>query len=309
MDQLIKVGSKKPLIPILFSALTASQLGAWGQPQPSGQSIQVTPQSAPVAQAGFPTAPMQTTPVQTMPVQTTPVQAAPMQAAPIQAAPTPAKSIDITNLKAGRAAFDARHFDEALHYFGKFRDQRPNNLSVHFWLATTLSAMGRDKEAVAEYVDCLDLSKSIGLDSAELRHNLGNALVRGGYLKEPLFDFQRAALIDPKRPAPYLGLAKCLIESGNFDEALAALTSYQKNGGQDVHAILLHGLALAGKDQYGPASQDLNDFLNAVQNGDSNRPPDKDLTSFRTRYVTTGGVSAAAIDLAKRTLKEIQLRQ
>ena len=293
MDQLTKAGSKKPLIPILFSTIIASQSGAWGQSSPTAQSV-----------------PMQQQMQQQMPQQ---MSQPTMPQAPLQTAPkaptTPAKAIDIADLKAGRAAFDARHFDEALRFFNKFRDQRPNNLSVHFWLATTLSAMGRDKEAVAEYVDCLDLSKSIGLDSAELRHNLGNALVRGGYLKEPLFDFQRAAFIDPKRPAPYLGLAKCLIETGNFDEALAALTTYQKNGGQDVHAILLHGLALAGKDQYGPASQDLNDFINAVQNGDFNRPPDKDLTSFRTHYVTTGGVSSAAVDLAKRTLKEIQLRQ
>ena len=305
MDQLTKIGSKKPLIPILFDARSSAPARALGSLRTGTLllcALLTLVQSTAEAQTPVPV------PVQTQAQPQQPAQQ-PTQQPAQQPTQQPAKSIDITDLKAGRAAFDARQYDDALRSFSKFRDQRPNNLSVHFWLATTLAALGRDKEAVAEYVDCLDLSKSIGLDSAELRHNLGNALVRGGYLKEPLFDFQRAAAIDPKRPAPYLGLAKCLIESGNFDEALVALTTYQKNGGQDVHAILLHGLALAGKEQYGPATQDLNDFINAVQSGDVNRPPDKDLTSFRTRYVTTGGVNAAAMDLAKRTLKEIQQRQ
>ncbi|MBS1996369.1 MAG: tetratricopeptide repeat protein [Cyanobacteria bacterium SZAS LIN-2] len=231
------------------------------------------------------------------------------QGAPTEAQAQATKGIDVTDLKAGRAAFEAQQYDEALRAFYRFRDQRPNNLSVHFWLATTLATMGRNKEAVAEYVSCLDLAKSIGMDSAEMRHNLGNALIRGGYLKEPTFDFQRATIIDPKCPAPYLGLAKCLIESGNFDEAIVALKTYQRNGGQDINAILLHGLALAGKDDYIPAKQDLNDFISAAQNGGYSRPPDKDLTSFRTKYVTTGSVNPAAKELAARTLKYIQQRQ
>jgi Flp pilus assembly protein TadD len=216
---------------------------------------------------------------------------------------------DITQLKAGRAAFEARHFDQALQAFYLFRELRPRNLSVHFWLGTTLEALGRDEEAEKEYELCLQLSATLGLDSAEMRNNLASVLVRRGYTKEPLFDYKRASLIDPRCAPPYLGLAKCLIEAGNFDEALVALNNYQHVGGQDINALLLHGLALAGKDQYAPARQDLTNFINAAQNGGNNQPLDKDWSSFRRKYVTTGGVSPGAIDLARRMLNEMQQRQ
>jgi tetratricopeptide (TPR) repeat protein len=215
---------------------------------------------------------------------------------------------DITQLTLGRAAFDARDFNRALQAFYRFSTQRPNNLAVHFWLATTLSALGRDQEAQKEYASCLQLSASIGLDSAEMRTDLGNNLIRQGLIKEPMFDYKRAITIDPRSPSPYLGLAKCLIETGNFDEALSALSSYQKAGGQDINAILLHGLALAGKDQYGPAKQDLSNFLNAAQNGGYNQPLDQDRSSWREKYVTTGSANQGAIDLARRMLNEIQQR-
>jgi Flp pilus assembly protein TadD len=216
---------------------------------------------------------------------------------------------DITHLTAGRAAFEARQYDRALAEFYLFCQQRPTNLSVHFWLASTLAAMGRDQEAVVEYVKCLGFSKSIDLDSAEMRNNLANDIIARGHFGEALFDYKRATIIDPRCTAPYLGLAKCLIEAGNFDEALMALTNYQKAGGKDVNAILLHGLALAGKDQFEPAKQDLTSFINAAQNGANNGPLDQDLGVSRERYVTTGGVSPAALDLARRILNEIQHRQ
>ena len=92
-------------------------------------------------------------------------------------------------------------------------------------------------------------------------------------------------------------------------EALIALTNYQKAGGQDINALLLHGLALAGKDQYAPATQDLTNYINYSQSGSNNGPLDKDLTSLKLKYVTIGGVNPRAIDLARRVLDEMQHRQ
>jgi tetratricopeptide (TPR) repeat protein len=223
---------------------------------------------------------------------------------------TPPPSVDLTLLKAGRAYFDKHDLTAALQSFYQFRDQRPNNLAVHFWLATTLAALGRDKEATPEYVNCLNLSASIGLDSTELRDNLANALCRGGFTKEPTFDYQRALAIDPRCPAPYLGLAKCLIDAGNFDEALVALDKYLKNGGADLNGLLLQGLAHAGKDQFDLARNDLTSFLQmATANGAANRKLDNDLNSAPTSYVvlsgTTGSVSPGAIELANKILSQL----
>jgi tetratricopeptide (TPR) repeat protein len=222
--------------------------------------------------------------------------------------PAPPPNQDITQLKLGRAAFEARDFNGALEAFHRFALQRPNNLAVHFWLGTTLSALGQEKEAEKEYASCIDLAASVGLDSAEMRNNLGNTLIREGYIKEPLFDYKRAVYINPRSAPPYLGLAKCLIETGSFDEALIALNDYEKAGGQDINAMLLRGLALAGKDQYAPAREYLTKFLTAAQNGGYNQPLDKDMTSFKAKYVTTGSANPAAVDLAQRILYEMQQR-
>lgn len=222
--------------------------------------------------------------------------------------PPPPLNQDITQLKLGRAAFEARDYNHALEAFRRFALQRPNNLAVHFWLGTTLSALGQEKEAEKEFASCIELSASVGLDSAEMRNNLGNTLIAEGYIKEPLFDFKRAVYINPRCAQPYLGLAKCLIESGNFEEALVALTNYEKAGGQDITAILLRGLALAGNDQYSQARECLTNFLTAAQNAGYNQPPDKDLASFKERYVTTGSATPAAVDLAHRILNEMQQR-
>ena len=215
-------------------------------------------------------------------------------------------------LKSGRTLFEQKRFDEALVAFGKFRDQRPNNLAVHFWLATTLAALNRDPEAIREYTSCLNLAASIGMDSSEMRSNMGNALLRAGYVKEPLFDFKRAATIDSRCPPPYLALAAALIDAGNFDEALSALDAYKKSGGLDIAALFLHGLALAAKDQYEPARRDLTDFLKAaneqsLQQKSGAAPPalDLGLTSATFKYVTTGSTTSRALDLATRILNQL----
>jgi tetratricopeptide (TPR) repeat protein len=231
---------------------------------------------------------------------------------PSAQAPPNGSSVDITMLKAGRAFFEQKRFAEALIAFGKFRDQRPNNLAVHFWLATTLAALGRDKEAIPEYTSCLNLSASIGMDSSEMRSNLGNALVRAGYVKEPLFDFKRACQIDSRCPPPYLALAAALIDAGNFDEALNALDAYKKSGGLDIAALFLHGLALAAKDQYEPARKDLTSFLTAAseqsnlqKSGGSPAAPDQGLSSAQIKYVTAGSITPSAIELATRILNQL----
>ena len=215
-------------------------------------------------------------------------------------------------LKAGRALFEQQRYDEALIAFGKFRDQRPNNLAIHFWLATTLAALKRDQEAIREYTSCLNLAASIGMDSSEMRSNMGNALLRAGYIKEPLFDFKRATIIDARCPPPYLALAAALIDAGNFDEALSALDAYQKSGGLDIAALFLHGLALAAKDQYAPARRDLTAFLRAaneqnLQKNSGATPPrlDQGLTSASFKYVTTGSTTPQAIELATRILNQL----
>jgi len=221
----------------------------------------------------------------------------------------PPPDSDVTMLNLGKAAFDAGRYDEALRDFFQFKEKRPNNLALHFWLGATLTALRQQEKGTAEYINCLKLAASIGMDSPEMRNNLASNLLRSGFLKEPLFDYQRAIFIDPRSAPPYLGLAKCLIETGNFDDALVALNKYREAGGLDLNALLLHGLAMAGKEKLEPAKEDLTNFINIARNGGNRGPLDRDLSSFSVKYVTAGGVSPQALQLAQQILDEIQQRQ
>lgn len=172
----------------------------------------------------------------------------------------------------GRDFYSHGDLQNALAQFKEFARLKPNNLAVHFWLGTVYSELGMNKQALDEYSSSLKLAASVGMDSPELRINLGNCMCQEGYVKESLFDYERSLVIDKRYALAYLGMAKCRIESGDFDGALTALGEYQRAGGNDRNAILLRGLALAAKEQLVEARYCLNLFLNDTGAGTTLSP-------------------------------------
>lgn len=161
----------------------------------------------------------------------------------------------------GRDFYGRGDLQNALAQFKEFARLKPNNLAVHFWLGTVYSEMGMNKQALDAYSSSLKLAASVGMDSPELRINLGNCMCLEGYVKESLFDYERSLVIDKRYALAYLGMAKCRIETGDYDGALTALGEYQRAGGSDTSAILLRGLALAAKEQLVEARYCLNLYL------------------------------------------------
>ncbi len=161
----------------------------------------------------------------------------------------------------GRDFYGRGDLQNALAQFKEFARLKPNNLAVHFWLCTVYSEMGMNKQALDAYSSSLKLAASVGMDSPELRINLGNCMCLEGYVKESLFDYERSLVIDKRYALAYLGMAKCRIETGDYDGALTALGEYQRAGGSDTSAILLRGLALAAKEQLVEARYCLNLYL------------------------------------------------
>jgi Flp pilus assembly protein TadD len=164
-------------------------------------------------------------------------------------------------LTEGKNYFAANNIPAALNSFRQFAQSSPNNIAVHFWIGFMLDQSGDSKGALAAYSKSLDLAKSVGMDSAELRINLGNSLAKLGYTKEPRFDYERAIIIDSLNPLAYLGLSKCLIDAGEFDSALQALARYESLNGRDTSVPLLRGLALAGQGSLSAAQQQLRSYL------------------------------------------------
>lgn len=205
-------------------------------------------------------------------------------------------NLDILYL--GRGHYAGGRLPEALAAFQEFARLKPNNLAAHFWLGTVYDELGRSREAIDEYSQALRLAGSVGMDSPELRINLGNRLAREGYLKESLFDYQRSLVIDKRYALAYLGVAKCLLAQGDSQGALKALDQYQQAGGNDVNAILLRGLTLASLGRGLEAQYHLRLFLKQAIAGLENTPG---------RPSTAGGIntSSEAIELARKTLSTI----
>lgn len=164
-------------------------------------------------------------------------------------------------LTEGKNLFAAGNVQGALNVFRQFSQNSPNNFAGHFWVGFMLDQSGDSKGALAAYSKSLDLAKSVGMDSAELRINLGNSLGKLGYTKEPRFDYERAIIIDSLNPLAYLGLSKCLIDAGEFDGALQAIARYESLNGRDITVPLLRGLALAGQGSLSAAQQQLRSYL------------------------------------------------
>ncbi|CAN5203153.1 hypothetical protein BH11CYA1_BH11CYA1_32340 [soil metagenome] len=167
----------------------------------------------------------------------------------------------------GKSYFAAGDLARALTSFRQYEAQKPNNIAVHFWIGLILDQTGDSKAAINEYNQSLAQASSIGTDSAELRINMGNSQAKLGNSKEALSNYQRAIVIDSANPLAYLGLSKCLIESGDYDGALKAIDRFAALGGRDLNVPLIRGLALTGQSKLGPAREQLRLYLNSSQTG------------------------------------------
>lgn len=200
---------------------------------------------------------------------------------------------DMHYLFEGRDFYKKGDLNSAMQSFKELARIRPNNLAVHFWIGLIYDETNNTKSAMDEYATCLKLAASVNMDAPELRINLGNSLARENYNKEALFDFRRAIEIDKRYTLANLGLAKSLLATGDYDSALTAADLYQRAGGNDINLYLIKGLALACKGSSQEASTQLKMFLQGARAKDN---------------ATTGGnTTAAAMQLAIATLREIEL--
>lgn len=259
-------------------------------------------------------------PVQSVAAQTPPASTQP-PVSNLQSAPAHANTENngLELLYQGRNFYQQGRLPEALNSFKQFAMARPNNLSVHFWLATVLDEMGRAAEAVEEYNASLKLAASVGMDSPEVRINLGNSLCRIGHAKEARIDFERSLEIDKRYNMAYLGLAKCMLAEGDYEGAALAVEKYQRDGGTDINSSLLMGLSLAGQGQALKAQYHLRLFLKlavpgleyspgraaAAVNGANSNANTGNASNGNLGTAPGANTTSQAIELARQTLAAI----
>jgi tetratricopeptide (TPR) repeat protein len=160
-------------------------------------------------------------------------------------------------IAAGRQLLAQRRFAEAQEQFSRYVNSYPADPRGFFWLGIAQDEAGDPAGALKMYSRSLDDAKDIGMDSAELRTNLGNTLLKLHYIKEATYDFKRALEIDPTEIRAHLGLAQTDLLSGQAQEALNQLQTCSDQGFTDPSMPFLKAKALVGLGRGGEAGEQL----------------------------------------------------
>jgi tetratricopeptide (TPR) repeat protein len=160
------------------------------------------------------------------------------------------------------------HFAAAEALFKEFTRIRPQDPTGYFWLGKVADETGRTQEAFHNYVDSLNRAKAIGMDSEELRLNLGNTLLKLGYYKEATYDFERAIEINSKNGFAHYNLAKLFLVTGQDSKALSELDYCSTLGMNDPHVSLFRAWALKRLGQLDESKREAHRYLEQTGPGE-----------------------------------------
>jgi tetratricopeptide (TPR) repeat protein len=169
----------------------------------------------------------------------------------------------------GRFLLAQKRFPEAQACFKKYAERYSSDPLSYFLLGTLADESGEFLKAVPLYAKSLSLAKSQGMDSEELRVNLGNTLLKLNYYDEAIFDYKRAIEINNKNQAAHLNLGKALLLKGSYGEAIDELNRCTELGLEEASLPLLRALALKNS---GRAEEGKKEALRYLERSGSKNP-------------------------------------
>lgn len=192
------------------------------QPLPASQPVPEQPAPIPVQQAVLPPF---VPPYQAMPAAQTQPVAPP---APVNAAPSGGEAWQF--LGQAKALLEQNQPNRALPLIRQFIDRRPLEPEGYFWEGVALDNLQQVENALTAYAHGIQQVMKAGMDSAEMRMNVGNDLLKLKRLDLAIVQYQRAAVIDPGLAIVQLNLGRALVEK---DDVEAALQCFQRC--EDLH--------------------------------------------------------------------------
>lgn len=139
-------------------------------------------------------------------------------------------------------------------------DSRP-----YFWIGYCLERTGDLNGAVKAYAECLDSAKMHGMDSAELRIDLGNTLCKLNYFKEGIFDYKRALIIDPTLTIAHVCLARAYVETSDWQAATQELDFCAAHSISVPELTYLRALTLCARGARSEALKQIETFISSNQ--------------------------------------------
>lgn len=127
----------------------------------------------------------------------------------------------------------------------------PDDPVGFFWLGKCADEKGNYDGAFHYYANSVMLAKQLGLDSEQLRVNLGNSLSKLNYLDQSIQDYKRALEINDSNVLARVNLSKIFLLQGKYNQALIELGSLEQMGimQKQPELILLLSLSLKGNNE------------------------------------------------------------
>lgn len=178
-------------------------------------------------------------------------------------------------MKRGQSLLEHGQPAQALQAFEEATRATPNDPTPSFWIGLAKDQLGNLQGALDAYALSIKKSASIGMDSAQLRTNLGNTLLKLNYLNEAVFDFKRAIEIDSKTVPAHMGLGRALLLRGDNAGAFEEFKRCKVLGSTDPALALFTAVALKEMGNKEDALSQLNIYL-----GDGNASNDPQLAAL-----------------------------
>lgn len=125
------------------------------------------------------------------------------------------------HLGLGQSYFMAKRYNEALHHLLKFKEAQSENQAAYKWLGWTYHNLGRDKEAITQYLLALNLEKNWGT-----YQDLGKSYFMMNELDPAVTAFKNALALAPAeldREHLKVAIANCYVLKGDYQGAYEVL--------------------------------------------------------------------------------------
>lgn len=123
-----------------------------------------------------------------------------------------------------RQDLTAGNLERALAHAQRFIDAKPLEPEGYFWEGVIYDELDDHAAALRSYKEAVDTVLKAGMDSADLRVNLGNALLKLGKGEDAIWQFRRAIEIDSRLAMAHLNLGRAYLEK---EEPAKALECFQ----------------------------------------------------------------------------------
>jgi len=148
-------------------------------------------------------------------------------AAPEKATPPAARQIERelpAPLKRARRALLNGEYWQALQQFQRYAEKHPDDSEGHFWVGTAELELQEPAKAIDSFRKAVEINDRRGLDGAQVRVNLGNALLTLDRTDEAISEYKRALKIDPYEPRAHFNLARALLKKDSAYHAAIAVS-------------------------------------------------------------------------------------